>query len=490
MNSRVASINLFEFVAMPYERIEGLSDVNRREAFMTDLEQCLSELWSTRNGLFEKAPPQEGGDSGRQSFIEIGRFDLRPRNWVGSFRFRSGNREYAVNVLPKIFHHAGLEPDGDDLRWMFAHVLWWMSISGTLKVAASRMDTGSVSSDLLETLVGIFSGLAVDVYSDSAYHAHSMTEETLETVRGAMDFGGYTRNRSKGLYHRIPCRFDAFRFDNRLNRIVKYVCVMLREFTSSESTKRNLEEVLFILDEVGLHQVNAQDCDRVPLNPIHGDLTTMLDYCRLFLSSLSSLSWKDEYSVFGLMIRSESLFESLLRSILSRRPPKQVISVGTDGPGSPFLVRRHPETTARHYRMRHDIVLSMVDGSHVILDAKYKRTTNSVITGASEPDTVYGISRADMYQMISYAVGTGVTRIGLAYPADAYAPPPPRPPACLVDDRISGGRTVRIQPFHVNITQPDFGNLDPGFSLETAFEPLEKRIADRLSELVSVLCEH
>jgi len=489
MNERVFSLNLFEFVPMPYDRIGGLSDMGCREAFMNDLQRCLEELWSSRNGLFEQDVSKEEDDSGRQSFIEIGRLHLKPRNWIGSFRFRSMDREYAVNVLPKIFHRSEYEPDGDGLRRIFAHVLWWMSRSGILKVAASRMNTGSVSSDLLETVVGLFSRLALDVYSDAAYHGHFMMEETLGTIRGSMDFVGYARNTSRGLYHRIPCRFDAFRFDNRLNRIVKYVCVLLRDFTSSDSTRSNLDEVLFILEEVCLIPMSVQDCDRVSLNPVHGDLSAILDYCRLFLSSLSSLSWKDEYSVFGIMIRSESLFESLMLSILSASPPAGVCSVGTEGPGSPYLARKLPETKARYYRMRHDIVLTMEDGRHVILDAKYKRTTNAQNTGLSEPDMVYGISRPDMYQMISYAVGTGVTRIGLVYPADAFGPPSPVVPYCLVDNRISGGGTVKIQPFHVNITHPLHWNHEPHVRLGTAFGALEESISLQLSELVSKLCE-
>jgi 5-methylcytosine-specific restriction enzyme subunit McrC len=491
MNGGISTINLFEFVPLAYERIGGLSGNVRREAFIADLERSLSELWSRRMGFLENGKGEAREDSRRQSFMDIGRHQLRPRNWIGSFRFRSGDRVYAVNVLPKIFHRPGCEPAADDIRRMFAHILWWIARSGISKVAASRMDSGSVSTDLLEAIVGIFSRLALDVYSDAAYHSHSVTEETLETVRGAMDFNGYARNRARGLHHRIPCRFDSFRFDNRLNRIMKYVCVMLRDFTGVEATRRNLEEVLFILEDVGFQAMTAEDCDRVSLNPVHGDLTTLLDYCRLFLSSLSSLAWKDEYSVFGLLIRSEHLFESLLRSIASDMPPGGVRSVGTDGPGNPFLVRRLHEETARHYRMRHDIVLSMKDGSHVILDAKYKRSQQEVDGLLTEPDSVYGISRADMYQMISYAVGTGVTRIGVIYPAGAFGSPPAFPDPCLVDDNIAGGGTIRIQPCSIGVTHPGFSELDlrPGLRLEVTFRDLEQRIARQLSELVDSLGE-
>jgi 5-methylcytosine-specific restriction endonuclease McrBC regulatory subunit McrC len=42
------------------------------------------------------------------------------------------------------------------------------------------------------------------------------------------------------------------------------------------------------------------------------EFKTILDNCRLFLASLSVYKWKDDYSVFALLIPSEKLFENFI----------------------------------------------------------------------------------------------------------------------------------------------------------------------------------
>ena len=60
----------------------------------------------------------------------------------------------------------------------------------------------------------------INTYSYSSYE---LVSENLSQVKGKINFNQYISNIASGNWHQIPCEFDEFRFDNQLNRIIKYV---------------------------------------------------------------------------------------------------------------------------------------------------------------------------------------------------------------------------------------------------------------------------
>lgn len=115
-------------------------------------------------------------------------------------------------------------------------------------------------------------------------------------------------NISKGRWHQLNCTYDAFVFDNKFNRIIKYVTTLLFNVTNSQENKKSLREILFILDEVSDQKASAEQCERITFDPMFGEFETVRDYCKLILTNCVSFNYKNELKLFTFLLPMEYVF--------------------------------------------------------------------------------------------------------------------------------------------------------------------------------------
>lgn len=481
------AINLFEFIKYSLESSNELKSISAKKKFSDDLETVLDSIWNDRKKFIPSENLFYESTSKKQRFIDFKKNELVPRNWIGTIHFKSNEEEYAINLLPKIFHIEGHEYDSKETDSIFAHILWWLSGSDKQNYSTMESSLGALESDFLEILVYIFSSYTLDVFTSNSYHYYETVTEELETVKGQIDFNSYIKNYSNGNRHKLPCIYDSLQYDNQFNQIVKYVTRLLSEFTSNKTTKKNLEEILFILDEVEYKIVTLEDCDKVVLNPIYTEFKTILDNCRLFISSLSVYKWKEDYSVFALLIPSEKLFENFIFSTLKNNSGPLIKNVSRSRPGRTHLVRQLPSKSAR-YSMINDIVVKLIDDQYQLFDTKYKKIYNTKNQEEEEDiDPVYNISQSDIYQMVSYAVGSGISDIGLFYPALPSDDKSKELPVYEIDDEFTANTIIRIHPFKVDIIHEDGIKMEVNGKLESLFENANTKLIDQLNDAVNII---
>ena len=204
----------------------------------------------------------------------------------------------------------------------------------------------------------------------------------------------------------------------------------------------------------------------------------------MFLSSLSIYKWKDDYSVFALLIPSEKLFENFIFSSLKLNSSPQISTVSRSRPGRTHLVRQAPSLVANRYSMINDIVVKLQDKSYILFDTKYKKIYNTKFQEEEDIDPVYNISQADIYPMVSYAVGSGISDIGLIYPALPFESQKNHMPVYEIVDEFTCGTIIRIHPFKVDIVHSDGLELDVSGKLESLFESASEKLAMQLNNSV------
>ncbi len=476
-------INLFEFVKYSWESSNELKSIGAKKQFSDDLELVLDNIWNDRKRFIPSENLYYDSTSKKQRFIDFRKNELIPRNWIGTIHFRCNEEEYAINLLPKIFHIEGHGYSSKETDSIFAHILWWLSGSEKQNYSTMESSLGALESDFLEILVYMFSDYTLEVLASSSYNYYETVYEETETVKGQIDFNSYIKNYATGNRHKLPCIYDSLQYDNQFNRIVKYVATLLKDFTQKKSTKKNLEEILFILDEVDYTTVTPEDCDKVVLNPIYTEFKTILDNCRLFLSSLSVYKWKDDYSIFALLIPSEKLFENFIYSTLKNNADSIIKSVSRSRPGKKHLVRQMPNSTSR-YSMINDIVVKLEDKSYILFDTKYKKIYNTNNQEEEEIDPVYNISQSDIYQMVSYAVGSGISDIGLIYPAIPGELVSSELPVYEIDDEFTDNTIIKIYPFKVDIVHEDGLKMEVNGKLENLFAKSNEKLVQQLNNVV------
>jgi 5-methylcytosine-specific restriction enzyme subunit McrC len=483
-----APINLFEFVKYPWESSKELKDISDKNKFSDNLEKVLDKIWAERKRFIPSELLYYQSSSKKQRFIDFRKNEIVPRNWIGTIHLRSNNEEYVVNLLPKIFYKENHTYTTRETDSIFAHILWWLSGSEKQNYSSMESSLGALKSDLLEILVWIYSSYTLEVLSSTSYNYYETVSEDIETVKGQIDFNSYVQNFDKGKKYQLPCVFDSFQYDNLFNRIVKYISTILKDFTINPQTKRNLEEILFILDDVEYSSVTIEDCDKVVLNPIYTEFRTILDNCSMFLSSLSVYKWKDDYSVFALLIPSEKLFENFIFSVLKNNISSPIKSVSRSRPKSSriYLVRQLPSLKANKYKMINDIVVELEDKSFILFDTKYKRLFN-LNEENEEWNEEYNISQADIYQMVSYAIGSGISNIGLIYPQLPFDNQNTPLPIYEIEDEFTNGTVIRIHPFKVDIVHSRKLEFDLSDKLENIFESTTKTLIHQLNDVVKAI---
>jgi len=378
-------INLFEYqnkVAFP-------------EKHFDNLELFLDDIWSKR----EKSSyyNEEENREEVQHFLQFlhKNKELKSNKFVGVIHFE----DQTINLLPKIFFK-GTEATHEYVKIINSHVLWWLSYCRKLRFPNYLSGLNSQQADFFEILIYLFSKYTKELLHSSIYQKYIEIENELSFVKGSIHFSAYIhQNLARGRNHKVNCRYDSFEMDNPFNQCIKSVSKLLLSVTKDVQTKRNLNDILFLLDEVSDVVISSEECKRIQFNPMFMDFETVRDYCVLFLENSVSFNYKNDLKLFAFLLPMEYVFEDFIFGFID----KELKEVKAKSQAKYSLDVQH------HFGLKPDLLLE-VEGKRIIADTKYKMVYDASV------DKKNGISQNDLYQMVAYAIRFKATDIKLFYP--------------------------------------------------------------------------
>jgi 5-methylcytosine-specific restriction enzyme subunit McrC len=358
----------------------------------------LDEIWNSRekNSYFSK---NENNKIESQRFLQFihKSNELKSNKYVGVIHYEGQK----LNLLPKIFFDPEKEYLTNDVNQIQNHILWWLSYCRKIKFPNYQASLGSSKSDFFEVLIYLFSKYTRELLNSSIYQQYEEVNRELSFIKGRLNINEYiNENLSKGKWHKLNCTYDAFIFDNEFNRIIKYVTTLLFNVTSSPDNKKNLREILFILDEVSDERATAVQCSRISFNPMFGEFETVRDYCQLFLTNCISFDYKNDLKLFAFLLPMEYVFEDFIFGFID----KELEKVAAKAQRSDTYLDEE-----KAFNLKPDLWLKTNEKS-LIADTKYK------IVYSDDEDPKKGISQNDLYQMLAYAVRFKIDEIILFYP--------------------------------------------------------------------------
>lgn len=401
-------------------------------ASLEGLEEFLDVVWKNR----EKTDFCFGGQDGQieaQQFIQFlhKTKEIKSNKYVGVIHFE-GQR---INLLPKIFYRADADNSTEAVHAMQHHILWWLSYCRKIKFPNYKASLGDVKSDFFEVLIYLFSKYTRQLLASSIYQQYEEVNNELPFIKGRLNTNAYiNENIATGRWHKLNCTYDAFVLDNKFNRIIKYVADLLFRNTTSSENKKYLREILFILDEVSDVRATAEECVSIQFNPMFGEFETVRDYCYLFLSNCISFNYKNDLKLFAFLLPMEYVFEDFIFGFIE----KEVKEVQAKAQVSSKYLDNE-----KAFSLRPDLLLE-VGARSVIADTKYK------IVYSDEKDPKKGITQADLYQMLAYAVRFKIEDVILFYPntIQGYQE---KVSELLIEDELAGGKQIRINAFQLPI---------------------------------------
>jgi 5-methylcytosine-specific restriction endonuclease McrBC regulatory subunit McrC len=137
--------------------------------------------------------------------------------------------------------------------------------------------------------------------------------------------------------------------------------------------------------------------------------------------------------------------------------------------------------------MINDIVVKLEDKSFILFDTKYKKIFNKRIQEDDEIDPIYNISQSDIYQMVSYAVGSGISDVGLIYPELPFESKKIEMPIYEIVDEFKSDTVIRIFPSKVDIVHLDGLELQLEGKLEDIFAETNRNLIKQLNNCVTTI---
>ena len=413
----------------------NLFEYQNKEVFpksFDKLEEFLDEIWKNR----EKSGYYFDDTSNK---IEVQQFiqflhktkQLKSNKYVGVIHFEGQK----INLLPKIFYNSDVEYNSGEVNAIQNHILWWLSYCRKIKFPNYQTSLGSQKSDFFEILIYLFSKYTRELLSNAIYQQYEEINKELSFIKGRLNTTEYiNQNISKGRWHKLNCTYDAFVFDNKFNRIIKYVTTLLFNVTSSSENKKYLREILFILDEVSDERASAEECASIEFNPMFGQFETVRDYCYLFLSNSISFDYKNDLKLFAFLLPMEYVFEDFIFGFIDKEIEE---------------VNAKAQNTSKHldidktFALKPDLLLELAT-KNIIADTKYK------IVYSDEKDPKKGISQSDLYQMLAYAVRFNIDEVILFYP-NTIKGYQDKVSELVIEDELANGKKISIKSFQLPI---------------------------------------
>jgi 5-methylcytosine-specific restriction enzyme subunit McrC len=449
-------INLFEYQ----------NKVDIQDSF-EGLEGFLDEIWNSRekNSFYSN----NGNDK-----IESQRFlqfihksnELKSNKYVGVIHYE-GNK---INLLPKIFFDSEKDYQTNEVNQIQNHILWWLSYCRKIKFPNYQTSLGSAKSDFFEVLIYLFSKYTRELLNSSIYQQYEEVNRELSFIKGRLNTNEYiNENLSKGKWHKLNCTYDAFVFDNEFNRIIKYVTTLLFNVTSSQDNKKNLREILFILDEVSDERATAEQCSRISFNPMFGEFETVRDYCQLFLTNCISFDYKNDLKLFAFLLPMEYVFEDFIFGFID----KELEKVTAKAQRSDTYLDE-----GKAFNLKPDLWLK-TDHKSLIADTKYK------IVYSDEKDPKKGISQNDLYQMLAYAVRFEVDEIILFYP-NTIKQGQEEETELTIKDALADGKEISIRAFQLPIINRALleTDLEVKTDLSDLFETTRQELINKIEKIL------
>ncbi|TCK80649.1 McrC family protein [Albibacterium bauzanense] len=428
-----------------------------------DIEAFLDEIWKKR----EKSEFYLNGEEDR---IESQRFiqflhqsgEIKSNKYVGVIHYGA----HKINLLPKIFFDSNKEYSSTQITQIQNHIIWWLSYCRKIKFPNYQSALGSQQSDFFEVLIYLFSKYTRELLSNSIYQQYEEVHEELTFIKGRLNATDYiNQNLSTGRWHRLNCSYDSFVFDNKFNRIIKYVTTFLFNACTSQDNKKNLREILFILDEVSDERATAEQCASIKFNPMLENFDTVRDFCHLFLSNSISFDYKNDLKLFAFLLPMDYLFEDFIFGFIE----KEVESITAKAQRSDVYLDHD-----KFFNLKPDLFIKS-EFKSLIADTKYK------IVYSNETDPKKGISQSDLYQMIAYAIRFEVDEIILFYPNtvnDIQA----NSTSFIIEDTLAGNRKIFIKAFKLPFLSLEVLNTGLDFSLDinTLFESTRAKLSEKI----------
>ncbi|MEK4713572.1 McrC family protein [Sporosarcina sp. FSL K6-5500] len=316
---------------------------------------------------------------------------IRAKNYVGVLQLNNGVQ---LQILPKI--HGGTQ---DDSKKTFLKMLKTLKDFPSKTFNESNLNTEKMP--IFEIFIRLYIQEVQHLVKRGLKSAYYGVEDNLKVFKGKMNFSQQIKH---NLVHkeRFYVQYDEFGLNRPENRLIKSTLVKLTKESESAENVKELRKLLANFELVEPSPNVEKDFAQVKIDRNSKDYENVINWSKVFLRNQSFTTFAGISFVQALLFPMDRVFEDYVGRNLRRMISQKEWSIS--------LQDRKYHLFEKQFALRPDIVLrNKIDGRMIIIDTKWKLLKNA-------PNSNYGISQADMYQMYAYAKKYGTNEIWLLYP--------------------------------------------------------------------------
>ncbi|MBC8134497.1 MAG: hypothetical protein H8F28_01250 [Fibrella sp.] len=352
---------------------------------------------------------------------------LRAFQHVGVLRLAPGR---TVHIVPKIHRPTGEDVTDGGVRRALQALIRWLGYAGTLPFhAAERAALEMQNPDWFEVMTRFFAENLRNEWRRGPVRTYiSQDDDHSSNLVGRWRVADQLRRPAEKSVFCVTR--DEFSGDTPLNRVLRYVCELLRRRTADRQNRAILDGVAGEMDADAItlpHSVTLADADPARiLSRLNVRYAPLLSLARLFLSNRSAEllpGQTDDTETWAFTLDMNHLFEQFVAGFIARHRTLCLPDDLADCTILPqtrgairYLATRETPPTQNLFALEPDIAFqNPADKSFpLLLDTKYKRLDGNERTNL-------GVSQSDLYQMFAYAHRYDCPRVILLYPATTDA---------------------------------------------------------------------
>ena len=322
-----------------------------------------------------------------------------------------------IQILPKI-------AKGDQEQKIIENLLFMLSYTKKLKIKETEISKlcERKENKFFEILIYLFSKNLRETIQNNPFKNYDYFNDDLFFIRGKILFNeNLARNFARK--DRIHCKFSEFTENILINQIFKYTIFLLQRVTGDQENYRLLKQLELILSDVSLKIITQKDFQKVHLNRLNRYLEPLIQMSRLFITQSAIQLFQNKLETFLFVFKMEKLFEEFIAEFIKRNKSKLFTSEATVKPQD--KTRKLVDLPKPLFTLQPDILIRS-QGKKLIIDTKYK------ILNPKDPK--FGVSQADMYQMLAYSVKHDCKNTALLYPEHLSINTPEKPYSMFVKE--------------------------------------------------------
>lgn len=322
---------------------------------------------------------------------------ITAKNYVGMIAMDDGT---VIEILPKICSVTDDE-NGEKAKKLLIKMLNTLRNSPFKNFQTTSIDTSKLN--IFEIFIRMFNEEVFRLTKHGLRCNYESKSENLNVFKGKMKFSEQIRH---NLIHkeRSFVEYDEFNVNTPENRLIKTTLQYLYKKTISDRNKSDIRTLLNSFNEVEVSANTEKDFQSCSKDRNMKNYTFALSWCRVFLKGESFTSYSGSEVAYALLFPMESLFESYVAANLKEVINLSEYSISVQDRG--YFLFDMP----KRFSLRPDIVIRRKDDDAIfIMDTKWKLLTDN-------PQSNFGISQSDMYQMYAYQKKYNSKTVTLLYP--------------------------------------------------------------------------